>query len=428
MSSRKRKIPKVSAFVKDCLDEGITSPAKMRDAYNKKYPRKVKGELKPYTSGAFTKALRRLGVSADERLERTYEAQKDKEIKDIMEYEEVERYLHYSKYVGHIGKRQIRATTRNLRELFTMMIEGWEENGEWKSFPNPREWNVENLGKCMEANIGLDDNGQWKKQDKVLQLWGAFNRCFQGRLPKGWSMGLKRPAGELKDFFEYEEYASFINALEDTRTMSREGWEACYEGQVNAGAREGSKGNTGILSLRWENIDYNARRCKIRDKGKKGKPARLWTQVPLDLFPWVQGWEALMKWHKQVHGYRPTQQRHATGKVFPVSYQQYNAQFHRTRKKAGGRISQDLETMRPHIFRKTHAQWCKRIGITLDNLCGDTTETPNIGRYGVGWDDPKVPMKYYLTKEPWEYEEQDKIIERRLGKLELEIAPLVSVS
>ena len=421
MSSRKRKIPKIKDFVEECLKEGITSPSEMRDIFNEKYPRKERktGKLKPYSSGAFTKALRRLGVTAHARLDLKHEALKEKEIKDIMEYAEVRQYFQYSKYVGHIGKRQIEATERNLRELFNMMVEC--------GFPNPRDWNVENLGKCMETNIGLDENGQWKRKNKVLQLWGAFNRCFQGKLPKGWSMGLKRPAGELKDFFEFDEYTSYVNSLEDTRAMSREGWEACYDSQVNSGAREGTKGNTGILSLQWENIDFNARRTKIRDKGKKGKPARLWTQVPLDLFPWIEGWEALMKWHEQRFGYRPTQQRHGTGKVFPVSYQQYNEQFHRTRKKAGGRISQNLETMRPHIFRKTHAQWCKRIGITLDNLCGDTTETPNIGRYGVGWDDPKVPMKYYLTKEPWEYEEQDNVIQQRLGKLELEIAPVVSL-
>lgn len=77
--------------------------------------------------------------------------------------------------------------------------------------------------------------------------------------------------------------------------------------------------------------------------------------------------------------------------------------------------------MRPHIFRKTHAQWGKRIGITLENLCGDTTESPCIGRYGVGWDDPKVPMKYYLTKEPWEYEEQDKKITDRIATMNIQI-------
>jgi len=73
--------------------------------------------------------------------------------------------------------------------------------------------------------------------------------------------------------------------------------------------------------------------------------------------------------------------------------------------------------MRPHIFRKTHAQWARRIGVTLENLCGNTESSPCIGRYGVGWDDPKVPLKYYLTPEPEEYAEQDQKINQRLEKL-----------
>jgi len=387
----------------------------MRDIYNQDYPKKVKGKLKPLSSDAFRKAIRRLGISANERLELKHDAEREKELKDIMEYQEVERYLHYSKYVGHIGKAMIDTTMRHLRTLFKWMVE--------EGYPNPREWNIENLGKCMEKHIGLDDSGQWRNNDKVLRIWGAFNRCFQGYLPKGWSMGLKRPAGELKDFFEYEEFEAFIEALPDTVNMSKEGWQASVTAHVNMGCREGSRGKTGIVSLLWENIDYNARRCKIRDKGKKGKPARLWTQVPLDMFPWVKGWERLMKWHEQRHGYRPTQDRHATGKVFPIQYDAYREQFHRTRKLVGGRIGQELETMKPHIMRKTHAQWAKRMGVTLDNLCGDTTENPAIGRYGVGWDDPKVPMKYYLTKEAWEYEEQDKIIKERLESMQFSVSP-----
>jgi len=73
--------------------------------------------------------------------------------------------------------------------------------------------------------------------------------------------------------------------------------------------------------------------------------------------------------------------------------------------------------MKPHIFRKTHAQWARRIGVTLENLCGNTESSPCVGRYGVGWDDPKVPLKYYLTPEPEEYAEQDKKISQRLEKL-----------
>lgn len=401
---KRKKVPKVRDFVKSCIEKGILSPSEMRDIYNKDYPIKdKKGQLKPKTSDAFRKAMRRLGISAQRRLELKYQAQKSRELKDIEEYEEVQNYLDQSKYSSTpIGKDQIRETIRCLRQLWDWMSE--------MGYPNPREWDQKKLGKCMEKYVGKTANGQWKNKNILLRYWGAFNRCFQGKLPKGWSMGLKREAGELKDFLEYEEAITFFDALRDTRDMSLEGWRTLFSAQINTGCREGTKGNTGIVSLSWENIDFKARRCKIRDKGKKGKPARWWTQVPLELFPWLKGWEKLMKWWEKCG--RPNQ-----GRVFPINYSKYLYVFHQTRRRAGGRIAEDLETMVPHIMRKTHAQWGRRIGITLDNLCGDTTESPAIGRYGVGWDVSDVPRKYYLTKEEWEYEEQDKIIEQRLSKL-----------
>ena len=360
MGSR-RKLPKVRAFVKVCIEKGILSPSEMRDIYNEKYPRKVKGMLKPKTSDAFRKAIRRLGISAEKRLELKHEAKKSKELRDIEAYEEVQAYLDNSKYGSSpIGTRQVRKTLHYLRKLWRWMSE--------EGYPNPRDWNIKLLGKCMEKNVGKDEQGQWRNKSTLLELYGAYNRCFQGKLPKGWSSGLKRPAGELKDFFEYEELAEFLSKLCDTRTLSKEGWDALYSEQVNAGCREGTNGKTGILSLRWENINYNERRCSIRDKGKKGQPARLWTNVPLDLFPWLHGWEKLMKFHVQCFGYRPTQSNHAIGRCFKVAYTQYLNQFHDTRHRCNNRIKQDLETLRPHILRKTHAQYCKRLGIRLENL------------------------------------------------------------
>jgi len=407
MGSR-RKLPKVREFVKACIDKGILSPSKMRDIYNQKYPRKVKGVLKPKSADAFRKAIRRLGISAKQRLNLKHQALKSKELRDIEEYEEVQSYLDQARYGSSpIGMAQIRKTLHCLRKLWTWMSE--------RGFPNPRDWNQKNLGKCMLEHVGKDEAGQWQNKNVLLELYGAYNRCFQGKLPKGWSAGLKRPAGELKDFFEYDEFEEFSSNLTDNKWMSREGWDAIYTEQVNSGAREGEKGKTGILSLRWEHINYNERRCSIRDKGKKGQPARLWTNVPLDLFPWLKGWEKLMRWHKLRYGYMPTQARHAEGRCFPVSYWDYLRQFHNTRRRCDCRINQDLETLRPHILRKTHAQYCKRIGISLENLCGDTKGGDVCdGRYGVGWTSPDVPMKYYLTKEQWEYEEQDEKIEQRI--------------
>ena len=406
---RKRKLQKIKDFVKDSLKEGETSPSEMARNYNDKF--QLEGD-KAKTPEAFTMAMRRMGITLEKRLEIKHEALKEKDFKDIEDYPEVKRYIGFGDF-QQIGKAQKQNTLRNLRELWEMM-----------NYTNPRNWDFDpnapedvNLIACLKKHIGHDDNGQWKRKNKVLQLLGAWNRTFTGRLPRGWSMGLKREAGELKDFLEFVEFNEFINNLFDTQTMSVEGWEALYKAQVNMGCREGTLGNTGIVSLSWENINYETRRCKIRDKGKKGKPARLWTQIPLDMFHWLNGWEALEKWHEQRYGYKPTQQKHATGKCFPVNYHQYLRMFHLTRRKCDSRINQDLETMRPHIFRMTHAQWSKRIGVSLENLCGNTESSPCIGRYGVGWDDPKVPLKYYLTPEPEEYLEQDQKIQQRLEKL-----------
>jgi len=394
------------------LKEGITSPSEMAREYNKKFG--LEGD-KEKTSDAFTKAMRRMGVSAKKRLELKHEVMKETEVKDIEDYPKVKRYLGFSDF-QQISKQMKKTTLRDLRILWG-----------WMGYTNPNTWKfvVEDGGEneeldliaCLKKHVGLDESGQWKRPHRVLCLLGAFNRTFQGHLPKGWSMGLKREAGELKDFFEFEEFEGFIRNTFDTPNMSKEGWEALYKAQVNMGCREGTRGNTGIVSLKWEDINYNTKRTKIRDKGKKGKPARLWSQIPLDLFYWLDGWKALMKWHTQRHGYKPTQDRHATGKVFPVNYNLYRRNFHRVRYRCDSRISQDLETMRPHIFRKTHAQWAKRIGVSLENLCGNTESSPCIGRYGVGWDDPKVPLKYYLTPEPEEFEEQDQKIKKKIDKL-----------
>lgn len=414
MTPRRKKPQKVKDFVRDALDMGVTSPSKMREDYNKKFG--LEGD-KAKGVKAFTMAMRRMGITAEKRLELKHEAMKETEVKDIEDYAEVKRYLGFSDF-QQIGKQQKRKTLRNLRWLWNMM--GCTNPNTWVFTFEEGVAEENNLIACLKKNIGLLPNGQWKRPNKVLDLLGAFNRTFAGHLPKGWSMGLKREAGELKDFFEFVEFYEFVSKIRDFPSMSKEGWEALFKSQLNMGCREGTRLKTGILSLRWENINYNTKRCKIRDKGKKGKPARLWIQIPLNFFQWVKGWEALEKYHVQRFGYVPTQERHATGRVFPVSYSTYLGVFHNIRRSCNSRINQDLETMRPHIFRKTHGQWAKRIGVSLENLCGNTESSPCIGRYGVGWDDPKVPLKYYLTPEPEEYEEQDQKIKLKLRKLETE--------
>lgn len=403
MTPRRGRRMKTRVFAQQQIDKGMFSPQDMANAYNKLYGLEGK---KAKTRWTFTKALRRMGITAKERLNLKHESVKELNVTDIVEYTEVQRYLGFSD-VSQISNNQKNNTLRDLRILWN-----------WMGRTNPRLWQFSadapkevNLILCLKEHVGQDDNGRWKQPSQVLTKLGAFNRCFQGILPKGWSMNLKRPPGELKDRWEIHEHEEFESCLVDTRGMSREGWIACYSSQIDTGAREGAfhRGKSGILGLRWENIDFYSRRCKLHDKGKKGHPLILWDQVPLDLFPWLHNWEKLMKYWRQIGEPK-------SGRVFPVSYEKYRRMFHETRRKCTSRISEDSETQIPHILRKTHAQWCKRMGVTLDNLCGDTQTYPHVGRYGVGWTDPKVPSQYYLTKEPWEYEEQDKTIKQRLER------------
>lgn len=403
---RGRRI-KVKKFVQQCIDKGIFSPSEMAHEYNKLYGLT---EDKAKSRWAFTKAMRRLKISAKDRLNLKSESRKAVDVLDITEYSEVQKYLGFSD-MAQISNFQKQRTLKDLRIL-------WE----WMGRTNPRLWEFSpdapkeiNLLACLKEQIGQDENGKWKRPNQVLVKLGAFNRCFQGILPKGWSMGLKRPAGELKDHWEIHEYTEFETKLTDTRKISREGWIALFSTQTTTGAREGAmhEGKSGILGLRWENINFDTRRCKMYDKGKRGHPLLLWEQVPLDLFPWLNNWSKLMRYWEQCG-------KPMSGRLFKVGYSNYLDKFHDTRRLCSSRIAEDSETQRPHILRKTHAQWGKRIGVTLDNLCGDTGTYPHIGRYGVGWTDPKVPVQYYLTKEPWEYKEQDKLIVQRLSQFNID--------
>jgi len=359
------------------MKKSIFSPSEMSRIWNQQFKKKKEPHV-------FTKAMRRLGVSAEDRLKLKHEAEKKHEYKDIEEYKEVKRYVTFSKGMANITKRQINRTLRELRRLWKWM--------QAEGYPNPREWTLELLINCLEKYIERNENGQWEQPRKVLNTLGAFNRTFQGILPKGYSTGLKREPGELKDFMRIKEFEEFLENVEDDKGYPRVMWCALYTAQVNGGFREGAKGNTGILSLRWENMNFEARRCQVREKGKKGHSARLWKNIPLDLFPFLYGWEALLEWHRTRFGYYPTETKHGTGKVFPCCYMTYLEMFHQTRQKCASRISKDLETMKPHILRKTHGQWLCNLGVPVEWICG---QFPN-GWYGVGWDDPKILLAYYI--------------------------------
>jgi len=92
-----------------------------------------------------------------------------------------------------------------------------------------------------------------------------------------------------------------------------------------------------------------------------------------------------MKWHYLQFGYYPTNENHGLGRCFPINYNEYLEQFHETRKRCNGRVAMDIETLTPHIMRKTHAQWCAKLRIPLQWICGDRSGN---GWYGVGWNKP----------------------------------------
>jgi hypothetical protein len=410
MQVRKQKLPKVKNFVNEKLSEGIFSPSEMSRLYNEKYGLEGKkdgnGKSLERSVDAFEKAIRRMGISREQRLEMKHENGKAKDTKDIEEYDEVKRYL-LNCDEHNVTLKQRNRTLKDLRRL-------WE----WVNRTNPRTWTYEELIECMKTNIGKDESGRWKKPNAIRVILGAFNRCFKGILPEGFSMGMQSE-GEHKDFWEFEESNRFIANQESTKEMSRLGWQCLFVKQENNGCREGIDCKTGILSSTWESINYETRRCEIHDKGEKGHSRRLWVQVPCDLFQWLNGWNLILEYHKEVFGYYPTNLNHGSGRMFPIRYDQYLKQFHAITQKSNI-IGKRKNT--PHILRMTHAQYCKRIGITLENICGDTTTKPNIGYYGVGWTDLKILLKFYLTKEPYEYAEQDEKIAKRLFEMKQSFA------
>ena len=103
-----------------------------------------------------------------------------------------------------------------------------------------------------------------------------------------------------------------------------------------------------------------------------------------------------MLYHQKKYGYTSTNDHHEIGPAFPgVFYKEYSAQFHETRSRCNGRISGDKETMKPHIFRKTHGQWLVKLWVPVEQICGIFPD----GYFGVGWDNPKILLKYYVTLE-----------------------------
>jgi integrase len=380
----RRKAPKLSVFIPMCMEKGIVRPVDIKREFEALYPKQ-----KPKTLEAYLWQCKKLGLTKEIRDQKGVDVARKESQKHVLDYPEVQTYI-LAAGQGRIQNRTIEGQKKGLIKI-------WEIMGR----TDPHNWtyndiliNIEKVYPKAEDNRG---RMTFSKPGAVNRLLSAINTIFPSpiRVPKGFGTGLAREAGELKDFFTFDEFNLFIENLTDTCSLSKEGWEALYKAQVNMGCREGNLGKIGIVSLLWEDIDYSRKRCSLREKGGRGNAGRIWMNLPLDLFPWLNGWNALMIYHKQRFGYVPTNERHETGNVFAVSYDEYRHQFYTTRKRCNGRISGDKETMRPHILRKTHAQWLVKLWVPIEQICGLFPD----GHFGVGWDNPKILLKYYVTLE-----------------------------
>lgn len=403
MSKRKKKFPSIKKYFLSLVDkQQYPKPSELKRKYEEEYP-----EAKIRTLTAYQLMMQRAGFDKETRVLKRVEKRKEASTKDILEYEQVKAYIENSTN-GGVQQTQIKNQLRNLRKI-------WELMGK----TDPLGWTYTDLmTKIKEVVPMVEVHGrlEFSVKGRVKSLLSPVSTMFVGILPKNWSQALTRKAGELKDHFTFYEYEEFKKAIVDSIELSMEGWIALFDCQVNLGCREGTQLDTGILSLKWQDINYKAKTCKLREKGGRGNAKRQWKNLPLDLFVWLNGWDNLMKYHKQKFGYIPTDQNHEKGRVFPIKYAEYLKQFHVIRKGANGRISGKGETLRPHILRKTHANWCAKIGIPIELICGNF---PN-GQFGVGWDNPMILMKYYLEEaDASKIEKTKKDMNERMVKLGL---------
>lgn len=405
MSKKSRKkFPKLKAFIdKALLEEETTTPSKLKEEYEKLYP-----EAPIKTLSAYQKAFKRKGLGLEARKEIVKHKQ-EHDSRDILQYAEVQSFISQSEVSG-IKRTTLDKQLKNIREV-------WELMNKTNPYSDKSRWNYDSLLKAIKEKvpIEIDVNGkmQFSNKGKVQGWLSAVNTMFPSILAKGWSNAFNIQNQELKDFLTFPEFQAYCENLVDTPSMSAEGWRALFKVQVSGALREGTNGNTGVLGLKWENINYASRRCKVSEKGGKGKAGRVWFNVPLDLYPFTESWNDLMTYHNQRFGYVPTNERHESGKVFPVVYAEYSKVFHETRKRTNGRIAGDKESFRPHIFRKTHANWNRKLKIRLEHTCGSF---PN-GYFGVGWDNPSILLKYYMVQDEEEIQEAQTELTNQIHKL-----------
>lgn len=357
-------------------------PTAVMDAYNALTGKNIK-------LPSVSEMLINMHLGRTEREALTIQKAKAEAGKDILEYQE---WFDYHR-VAEDGKVQI----SRINHVAKILREVWQ----WMGQTDPHTWKYTDIINIVEQHYPKYENEQgqrvYRQQGAVKDHLGCVNTVFKGIIPENFSAGLTRTAGALKDFLNFPEMDDFLSHVEATEAMSLEGWLAEYTAMTNMGCREGTKGNTGISGLLWQDINFATKRCSLREKGHRGNAGERWEMVPLDMFSWLHGWERLMTWHEQ-------QGKPTSGKVFPVSYKQLAEQFERTRHRCSSRIKVDDEAMRLHTFgRRTHAMYAQRLGIPLERICG---KAPN-GRFGVGWKSSSILVNYYLSEEAEEIDPQE---------------------
>lgn len=356
---------------------------------------------------AVSQMLKRMNLNAEQRKAVIVEKARLEAGKDIEDYQEIKSYLANADIHGTTRKQIVRQLY-NIRHVWELMDK-----------TDPHTWTAEAVLAAIKKEIPMVEaqsgRMQFSKPAMAGKYLSAVNTFFRNILPPKFSAGLNRAKGELVDNLSFIEFKSLLDACEDDNNMSALGWRAMFCAHVNLGCREGTSGKTGIVSLRWDDINFETKRCKLREKGGHGHAGRVWDLLPLDLFKWLNGWEMLMQWHYEKHGYMATNEQHASGEVFPVNYQAYLEEFHAARKRAGGRIGTDKETLTPHIIRKTHAQWCKKLRIPLEIIAGKFPA----GMFGVGWDNLSILKDFYTSVEPDEYEDAENKASARMKLLGL---------
>jgi integrase len=390
----KTKKLKLRAFIEQRAKDGeALEPTAVMETYNERTGKNIK-------LPSVSEMLINMGYTKEKREALTLEKSKANAARDIFDFQEWSNYKRLAED-GRVQQKQVEHVGRYIRQI-------WE----WMNKTDPHTWKYTELMIKIEEHYPkfLNEKNQrvYRQPSAVMKHLGALNTVFKGIIPENFSAGLSRPAGELKDYFRFDEFNLFIENCQATPQMSQKGWRALYKCQVNGALREGTNGINGVLGLLWEKIDFNTKRCSAFEKGGRGNASREWKNIPLDLFPWIQGWASLIDYWSELG-------MPHTGKVFTVTYDEYLDYFHKTRKLCNGRISGEKETFRPHIFRKTHAQWGRKLRIPLEILAGHFPD----GSFGVGWDNITIIMKYYADIEPDEYEEAQKKADDRMKALGL---------